>query len=168
MHAGFSSVSPRKADVPHWCISAKIGKTRGKRRYACRYGYEYCCHVGYNVSDGVKFICHLFFCRFSGNGTNGFICICHIYLARRVRGSLVSSFVSQCRGVYSRLVVPIKRDRHAWRSGKPRTATVRLAVQPSDYVNVAHGGATDASRRLSHLRSLLQRVGIRLHPNPPI
>lgn len=36
-----------------------------------------------------------------------------------------------------------------------READVRLAMQPGDYVNVAHGSATDASRR--PLRHLLHR-----------
>lgn len=43
-----------------------------------------------------------------------------------------------------------------------------LVSSLGDYVNVAHGGATDATRALSHLQpSLFRRtVALRLHPNP--
>jgi len=37
-----------------------------------------------------------------------------------------------------------KTRRYARRGGKSRSATVHFAAQPGDYVNVAHGGATDA------------------------
>lgn len=117
-------------------------------------------HVGYNISDEVYL--HLF-CCFNGNSTNGFICICHIYLASQ--DSFASLFDSQCPGLTCGWLYTYKTRQYVWRGGKPRTATVRLAVQPGDYVNVAHGGATDAFRRLSHL---LYCVGIRLHPNPNI
>jgi len=117
------------------------------------------CHVGYNISDEIYL--H-FFCCFNGNGTNGFICICHIYLVSR--DSFTSLFDSQYR-VLLATGCTYKTRQDAWRAGKPRIATVRLAVQPGDHVNVAHGGATDAFRRLSHL---LYCVGIRLHPNPNI
>lgn len=59
---------------------------------------------------------------------------------------------SQCRAFTHDWLYLIKRDGMPGVAWKPHTATVRLAVQPGDYVNVAHGGATDASRRLSHLR----------------
>lgn len=41
--------------------------------------------------------------------------------------------------------LPVERGRKKPRVGKRYAATVRLTVEPGDYVNVAHGGATDAT-----------------------
>jgi len=62
LHAEFSTLST-KADVSGWCISAKVGKTRGKRRYAhvaTVMDIALTRHIGHNVSDGAKFICIFF------------------------------------------------------------------------------------------------------------
>lgn len=73
--------------APRWCISAKVRRTRGKRRYVGTVmGIALTRHVGYNLFDGEVYL--RLFCRFDGNGANGFICICHICLARRTKKRL--------------------------------------------------------------------------------
>lgn len=94
----------------HFC---EVGRTRGKRRYVRCYGYGYCSHASrWTQYLWWREVYPRPFCRFNGNGTNGFICICHIYLARRARTAL--RFLDSIHNGRALLAAccwyPIKRD----------------------------------------------------------
>lgn len=130
-----------------------------------RYGYGYCSHASCQVQYLWREVyLRLFVVLTIIVSMNLFAYV--ISISEGIQIGSASLFDSS--GIYSRLVVPIKRDGTLGMAGSRVVCHCSFRGTTWRLCKCCSWRRNRCSRRLSHLRSLLYRVGIRLHPNPNI